>query len=63
MGSIDLEKRNSIDMYQNQNIHRLDHDQIYALHIASVALSATSLVAALVTSSWFYRMRRSFRHE
>lgn len=45
------------------NIHRLKEDQLDMLHIITIAFSSLSLFAGLVTLNWFYRMRRSFRHE
>ncbi|CAM1503292.1 Fc.00g080680.m01.CDS01 [Cosmosporella sp. VM-42] len=63
MNSIEMDERSPIDINDNSNIHKLDHGQIYTLHVVSVTLSALSLATALVASSWFYRMRRSFRHD
>ena len=48
---------------KNDNMYRLKEEQKYALHIVVVTVSAVSLAAGLVASHWFYRMRRSFRHE
>lgn len=41
----------------------LTPDQTYYLHIASVTAASLSLLAGLITSYWFIRMRRSYRHE
>ncbi|KAF4973913.1 hypothetical protein FZEAL_9139 [Fusarium zealandicum] len=50
---------------------RIDHftmpvltlDQTYALHVATLAVSSISILATILTSFWFFRMRRSFRHD
>ena len=41
----------------------LSKNQIEALKLISLGISAMSISMALVTFYWFLRMRRSFRHE
>ncbi|KAF7554539.1 hypothetical protein G7Z17_g2832 [Cylindrodendrum hubeiense] len=37
--------------------------ETYSLHIASVASASLSIIAGVVASYWFVRMKRSFRHD
>ncbi|KAM5345203.1 hypothetical protein ACJ41O_011065 [Fusarium nematophilum] len=37
--------------------------QTYALHVATLIVSSMSIFATILTSIWFFRMRRSFRHD
>ena len=37
--------------------------QTYAIHVATLTVASFSILATIVTSFWFFRMRRSFRHE
>ncbi|KAM0435873.1 hypothetical protein ACHAPT_002765 [Fusarium lateritium] len=41
----------------------LTPDQTYALHVATLVVSSLSISATILTSIWFFRMRRSFRHD
>lgn len=37
--------------------------QLQAFRVTSVTLASLSVVATMLTTFWFLRMRRSFRHE
>ncbi|KAJ4011979.1 G protein-coupled receptor gpr1 [Fusarium irregulare] len=37
--------------------------QTYAIHVATLTVASFSILATIVTSFWFFRMRRSFRHD
>jgi G protein-coupled receptor GPR1 len=37
--------------------------QTYVIHVATLTVASMSIFATIVTSFWFFRMRRSFRHE
>lgn len=41
----------------------LTPDQTYYIHVATLTVASVSMLATIVTSFWFFRMRRSFRHE
>ncbi|KAG8668520.1 hypothetical protein FPOAC1_007903 [Fusarium poae] len=42
---------------------QLTPDQTYAIHVATLVVASASILATIVTSFWFFRMRRSFRHD
>ncbi|KAH6894553.1 G protein-coupled glucose receptor regulating Gpa2-domain-containing protein [Thelonectria olida] len=56
-----LEERKAAN--QKLSVLALTPDQTYYLHIASVAAASLSLVAGMMTTYWFFRMRRSYRHD
>lgn len=37
--------------------------QTYVIHVATLTVASMSILATIITSFWFFRMRRSFRHE
>ncbi|KAM0191911.1 hypothetical protein ACHAPI_008629 [Fusarium lateritium] len=37
--------------------------QTYAIHVATLTVASLSILATIITSFWFFRMRRSFRHD
>ncbi|KAF4968651.1 hypothetical protein FSARC_3990 [Fusarium sarcochroum] len=37
--------------------------QTYVIHIATLTFASLSIMATITTSFWFFRMRRSFRHD
>ncbi|KAF4451597.1 hypothetical protein F53441_5453 [Fusarium austroafricanum] len=37
--------------------------QTYAIHVATLCATSLSIIATIITSFWFFRMRRSFRHD
>jgi G protein-coupled receptor GPR1 len=41
----------------------LTPNQTYILHVATLVVASLSISATILTSIWFFRMRRSFRHE
>ncbi|UPK93465.1 hypothetical protein LCI18_004400 [Fusarium solani-melongenae] len=41
----------------------LTPDQTYILHVATLVVASLSISATILTSIWFFRMRRSFRHD
>lgn len=48
---------------EDANLPDLTRDQLFALQIASLVTSSVSFTCLLVASYWFFRMRRTFRHE
>ncbi|KAK6698141.1 hypothetical protein SNK05_010991 [Fusarium graminearum] len=42
---------------------QLTPDQTYSIHVATLVIASASILATIVTSFWFFRMRRSFRHD
>ncbi|EKJ74860.1 GPR1 [Fusarium pseudograminearum CS3096] len=42
---------------------QLTPDQTYSIHVATLVVASASILATIVTSFWFFRMRRSFRHD
>jgi G protein-coupled receptor GPR1 len=48
---------------ENLSVLALTPEQTYYLHIASVTAASLSLLAGMATTYWFFRMRRSYRHE
>ncbi|EEU42954.1 uncharacterized protein NECHADRAFT_70923 [Fusarium vanettenii 77-13-4] len=41
----------------------LTPNQTYILHVATLVVASLSISATILTSIWFFRMRRSFRHD
>ncbi|KAI1028107.1 hypothetical protein LB505_002361 [Fusarium chuoi] len=37
--------------------------QTYVIHVATLTVASMSILATIITSFWFFRMRRSFRHD
>ncbi|RKL46830.1 hypothetical protein BFJ72_g2570 [Fusarium proliferatum] len=37
--------------------------QTYVIHVATLTVASISILATIITSFWFFRMRRSFRHD
>ncbi|KAF4339849.1 G coupled receptor [Fusarium beomiforme] len=37
--------------------------QTYVIHVATLTAASMSILATIITSFWFFRMRRSFRHD
>lgn len=51
------------ESYDHNDYHGLSNNQLFALKITSLVAGSISVVSVLVSSYWFVRMRRSFRHE
>src|SRR5688572_3757158 len=48
---------------KGHQVHHLKPHELFILHVSSLVAATISAISVAVASYWFFRMRRSFRHE